>query len=90
MAKQLDLFDIKLGKYIRKRRTDAGLTIAELAEHANCDEKNLGRIELGQRAPFFTTVFKVFDYLDIDMGNLQKELEPYRNEIMPYRDNLRK
>ncbi|GAA0615627.1 hypothetical protein GCM10009001_36080 [Virgibacillus siamensis] len=90
MAEQLDLFHIEMGKYIRQKRENAGLTIAQLAGYADCDDKNLGRIELGQRSPHFVTLFKVFDYLDIDMGDFQKALKPYRNEIKPYRDYLQK
>ncbi|GAA0610169.1 hypothetical protein GCM10009001_29380 [Virgibacillus siamensis] len=50
----------------------------------------LGGIEIGKRGSHFETIFKIFDYLEIDMGDFQKALKLYRNEMKPYHDYLRK
>lgn len=67
-----DLFAVTIGENIRKKRLKHMLTINELAESANIDEKNLNRIELGERVPSTYTLAKIAGALSIDPGDLYK------------------
>lgn len=67
-----DLFAITIGENIRKSRLKHMMTINELAESANIDEKNLNRIELGERVPSTYTLAKIAGALSINPGDLYK------------------
>lgn len=54
-----------IGGNIRRYRYEARLTIQKLAEYAMIDEKNLGRIELGQRTASTEVLIKLSDVLDV-------------------------
>lgn len=67
-----DLFAFTIGENIRNHRIKNMMTINELAESANIDEKNLNRIELGERVPSTYTLAKIAGALTINPGDLYK------------------
>lgn len=67
-----NLFAITIGENIRKKRLKHMMTINELAESANIDEKNLNRIELGERVPSTYTLAKIAGALSVNPGDLYK------------------
>jgi len=60
-----DIFKQILGKHIRKKREEKGLTIQEVAFDINMDDKHLGRIERGKKLPSSFTLAKI--QLEIDL-----------------------
>jgi ribosome-binding protein aMBF1 (putative translation factor) len=54
-----ELFAKVLGKHLRLRRMMKGMSLEDLAELANLDNKNLGRIERGTISPMSQTLFKI-------------------------------
>ena len=64
-----------LGKNIRYHRNKNGMTIEELAYHAQIDDKNLGRIERGKRSPLPETLYKIATVLEISPNDIFEGLE---------------
>jgi transcriptional regulator with XRE-family HTH domain len=79
-----DLISKAVGKYIRMKRKEKGLTIEQLAEMIDMDDKNLGRIERGTKSPYFTTVQKIAMVLNLNDPIFQfvtKEMESIKKYI---------
>jgi transcriptional regulator with XRE-family HTH domain len=65
-----------IGDRIRLIRTDKGLSIEELAEKANVNTTNLGRIERGETIPKLDSIEKIVNALDITFEELFKHIQP--------------
>lgn len=59
------------GRIVRDRRENRGLTLERVAELCGISEKGLENIELGDSNPKLSTVVKIANVLDIDIGMLQ-------------------
>ncbi|NOX86990.1 MAG: helix-turn-helix transcriptional regulator, partial [Chlorobi bacterium] len=55
------------GEYIRKLRTENGLTLTQLAAKINLDSANLSKIENGKRDFDEKRLEKLSDALDVDL-----------------------
>lgn len=53
------LFTQILGKSIRQKRMEKGLTIEQLADRAEIDPDHLGRLERGEKSPRAFTLGKI-------------------------------
>ncbi len=67
-----DEFYIKLGKNIKKRRKEIGLTQQELAERLELSLNFIGKIEVAFSKPSLETLLKIADCLDITISDLCK------------------
>ncbi|MDX6768952.1 MAG: helix-turn-helix transcriptional regulator [Elusimicrobiota bacterium] len=61
-----------LGKAVRARRKNAGLTIGRLAEMVDVDAGFMTHIELGMRMPSLPTAARIAEALDISLAELFK------------------
>ena len=72
-----------LGRILRRRRKEEGLSQAELAKLCNTSPNNVSRCETGESSVRWTTVHAFCMYFKIE--NLQEELEKekvlYRKEL---------
>src|SRR5699024_1908882 len=71
-------FQRVLGKLIRKYRRQNQLTIEEVAEKVDMDEKHLSKLENGKHNPTSITLFKLIAVLDIPcdfVDDLKKEVK---------------
>lgn len=59
-----------IGKKIREKRLEKGLTQEQLAEMADIDAKHLGRLERAEKTPYGTTLINLFYTLEIDPKEL--------------------
>jgi len=71
-----------IGENIRERRLKKGMTLNELANSSQLDEKNIQRIESGKRFPMVPTVLKIAKALDVNPGALFEGTEQHI-EIIP-------
>jgi transcriptional regulator with XRE-family HTH domain len=72
-----------IGKYIRQKRQEKDLTIEQLAELINMDDKHLSRLERGRKLPSFMTVLKIAKELEFNDPTFQyilKEIEWLKQE----------
>lgn len=69
MRRRIDVDEKKfqrvLGELIRKYRRQNQLTIEEVAEKVDMDEKHLSKLENGKHNPTSITLFKLIAVLDI-------------------------
>jgi len=65
----IELFKEELGKQIRKQRISKELTLEQLSEQANIDDKHLGKIERGIKQPSAHTLFKLFQAIDMSVDD---------------------
>ncbi|MFZ3591901.1 helix-turn-helix domain-containing protein [Bacillus sp. DJP31] len=73
-----DLIGQAIGKYIKKRRNELGLTQEQVAERANMSHKHLGKLERGNRYPSGIMLFKILVALetrDSSISMIIKEFE---------------
>jgi transcriptional regulator with XRE-family HTH domain len=63
-----------LGKRLRARRHELGLTQRDVAETAGLHPTAIGLIERADRDPRWYTLMRVIDALDIDPGDLLRGL----------------
>jgi transcriptional regulator with XRE-family HTH domain len=68
------------GRVLRKLRTDAGLTQEELGLEAGLQRKFISSLELGEKEPSLSTVFKVASALKIKPGKLVALVDSELNE----------
>jgi transcriptional regulator with XRE-family HTH domain len=64
---------ISFGKYIRKLRTDKGLTLTQLAAQLNLDSANLSKIENGKRTFSESRLEKLSQALNVDLNTIKSE-----------------
>lgn len=60
----------KLGKNIKKRRKELGITQEKLAEKINKDLGFVGKIEIAFSRPSFNTIIDISEALDISLKDL--------------------
>lgn len=72
-------FQRTLGELIRVHRKQNQLTIEEVAEKVNMDEKHLSKLENGKHNPTSITLFKLIAILNIpnDLHDILKEEVKY-------------
>lgn len=59
---------------IRQLRTDRGLTQEKLAELADLNVSYIGFLERGENVPTLTIVLDLADALEVDAGDLVREI----------------
>ena len=62
------------GKNLRKTRLNSGLTQEKLALALEFDRTYIGLLERGKRNPSLITIYKISDFLNIDVSDLIKSL----------------
>lgn len=62
----------QLGREVRRRRLDAGMTMVQLAEASGVSRRMLGQIELGDANPSLVTVSKLATALGVDFPTLTR------------------
>lgn len=65
-----------IGDRIRLLRTERGFSIEELAEKADVNTTNLGRIERGETIPKLDSIEKIINALGITFEELFKNIQP--------------
>lgn len=65
-----------IGDRIRLIRTERGFSIEELAEKADVNTTNLGRIERGETIPKLDSIEKIINALGITFEELFKNIQP--------------
>ena len=74
-----------LGRRMRDRRLDLGLTQEELAGRAGISLNFEGRLETGEKAPSFTTLVRLSNALGVGIADLVCEEErPRESEVCDY------
>jgi len=63
----------KVGKNIRKRRKELGMSQEELAHKAKMDPKSIVHIEAGKRNPTLKTIKKIAGTLSISVEELLQD-----------------
>ncbi|MEH7223196.1 helix-turn-helix transcriptional regulator [Bacillus sp. JJ1566] len=58
------------GKLLRESRIEKSLTLEEVARDSYLDEKNLGKIENGNRGPELLTLFKLRKRVNISVDEI--------------------
>ena len=59
-----------IGRFIRDKREYKRFTIAKLAEKSDTSVTGLENIELGDADPKWSTLKKIFNALDVNVGDL--------------------
>jgi transcriptional regulator with XRE-family HTH domain len=62
------------GKNLRKAKLNSGLTQEKLALALEFDRTYIGLLERGKRNPSLITIYKISDFLKIDVSDLIKSL----------------
>ena len=65
-------FYINLGKNIKKRRKEIGLSQQELADKLNLSLNFVGKIEVAFSKPSLDTLIKIADGLEVSVSDLCK------------------
>lgn len=68
-----DLFLTILGKHIRRKRKQRQLTLEELAEEINGNDKHLGRLERGEKEASSYTLALIQIALDLNSDDYLNE-----------------
>lgn len=76
-----EIFSCIVGEQIRAKRLELGLTQENLAERIDGDDKHLGKIERGEKAPSGFTLFNILIELDLDPNIIAKELKMAKKRI---------
>ncbi|QIE30072.1 helix-turn-helix transcriptional regulator [Caballeronia sp. SBC2] len=61
---------VALGRAIRQKRRDLGISQEALAHHAGIDRSHMGKIERGERNVSVLNVLKIADSLDCKASDL--------------------
>ncbi|MDX8363777.1 helix-turn-helix transcriptional regulator [Cytobacillus sp. IB215665] len=69
-----EIFGKAVGKYVRLRRFSKKLTLEDLAEITDLDDKNLGKIERGEKIPTTFTLYKLHKGLDMSVDSLFEQV----------------
>jgi DNA-binding XRE family transcriptional regulator len=67
---KVDRYRKEVGKRIRQRRRQLGMTQEQLAEAAGIPQSHVSRLELGKHAPTHLTIQRIADAMDIEPGLL--------------------
>jgi transcriptional regulator with XRE-family HTH domain len=62
----------ELGRIIREKREEKGLTQIEVAEKAELDRNYIGMVERGERNPSYLSLIKIAKGLNITVDQLIK------------------
>jgi transcriptional regulator with XRE-family HTH domain len=68
-----------LGEAIEELRKEAGLTHEQLAEHLEMSFQRISELERGVANPTFATLLRIADGLDVELSELAKRLECFRD-----------
>lgn len=68
-----------LGEAIEELRKEAGLTHEQLAERLEMSFQRISELERGVANPTFATLLRVADGLDVELSELAKRLECFRD-----------
>lgn len=60
----------KLGRRIKKLRTEKGLTYTDVSVKCGIDEGNIRRLERGDTNPTITTLLKIADGIGVKLSEL--------------------
>lgn len=75
MRKRVGQPDPALGRFLRRRREEQGLSQEAAAFHAGITTGTLARIELGQSDPAWSTVRAISGALELTLGELAQGVE---------------
>lgn len=78
---------LTFGEYIRKLRTDNGLTLTQLAAKLGIDSANLSKIETGKRDFDFKRIENLASIFDLDQKQLKDEFLSEQFAKTLYRTN---
>ncbi len=70
-----------LGRIIREKREKLKWSLEYTAEQCGISPRTLEDIELGKTEPFFWTVIKITNALDINLSDLESCRELYRESL---------
>jgi len=73
-------FDQLVGQRLARRREELGKSQEKIEEEASLSDRYLGKIELGKVSAEFYTICKICDALDIDVGELHREVKKKMND----------
>lgn len=101
LGKDIGLMDqVKTGAFIKKLRTEKGLTQEQLAEKFNVSRRTVSRWETGSNMPDLDVLIEMSDYFDVDIRELldgerkdrkmDKELEETVLMVADYSSNEKK
>lgn len=68
-----------LGEAIRQFRSEAGLTLEELADKADMRIQLISELEGGATNPILTTLVRISKGLDVELSELSRRLEEIRD-----------
>ncbi len=73
-----------IGRIIRERRLEKGLTLEKTAELCDMSRRGFEKIELGDSDPKWSTVVKIANILEIYLGDLSVCVEFERESILTF------
>lgn len=74
-----ELFAKTLGRFLRVRRLEQDQTLEKIASIAHINDKNLGRIERGEKIPKADTLFQIVMALNLTNTTFNKILKEYES-----------
>lgn len=76
-----ELYKEIVGKHIRERRSELGITLEHLAEQIGVDDKHLGRIERGEKLPNSLTLGIIQIALSLNSDAFLSEFKERRKHL---------
>ena len=76
MSKKAD-FKILFGEYVRKKRTDKGLSQSDLAARMGNNNQNISRLERGETSPTLEWCYKLASAFEVDLPDFLKDFNPH-------------
>ncbi|MDO8299222.1 MAG: helix-turn-helix transcriptional regulator [Lacisediminimonas sp.] len=64
------MITLEFGRVVRRLRKDAGLSQVELGRQAGLQGNYISSLELGEKQPTITSIFKIANALKMKPGNL--------------------
>ncbi|MFB4163898.1 helix-turn-helix domain-containing protein [Alteribacillus sp. JSM 102045] len=74
-----DMFKKTLGRFLRLKRIEKGITLEELGHIAQVDDKHLGKIERGNKIPRSDTLFQLLIALNATNVRIYDILAEYKS-----------
>jgi transcriptional regulator with XRE-family HTH domain len=74
---------VRFGAIIRRHRERRGWTLAKLAQRAGMNPTYLGVVETGRNIPSLSTILELTEVLNIDAGEVIREVAAARNPVPP-------
>ena len=65
----------RVGKLIRKRRHELGLTLDEIADHVGASRPTISNLETGYHASNYIVLLRVVHFLGIKHSDMNNEVE---------------